>query len=99
MVSALLAVEDLDVDDALRTAIATLTTTVLLSVILHGLTADVFAARYGAWIDRTRPPAETRHRDRASPSPVARALASPPLLTRCRTARRRRRRAVRQEGE
>ena len=33
MVFALLAVEDLDVDDALRTAIATLTTTVLLSVI------------------------------------------------------------------
>ena len=60
MVFALLAVEDLDVDDALRTAIATMAMTVLLSVILHGLTADVFAARYGAWIDRTRPPAETR---------------------------------------
>jgi NhaP-type Na+/H+ or K+/H+ antiporter len=66
MVSALLAVEDLDVDGALRTALATLTTTVLLSVILHGLTADVFAARYGAWIDRTRPPAETEPRPRRS---------------------------------
>ena len=33
MVSALLAVEDLDVDDALRTAIATMAMTVLLSVI------------------------------------------------------------------
>ena len=59
VVFALLAVEDLDVDDALRTAIATMAMTVLLSVILHGLTADVFAARYGAWIRRTRPPAET----------------------------------------
>ena len=59
VVFALLAIEDLDVDDALRTAIATLAMTVLLSVILHGLTADVFAARYGAWIDRTRPPTET----------------------------------------
>ena len=56
---ALLAIEDLDVDDALRTAIATLAMTVLLSVILHGLTADVFAARYGAWIDPTHPPTET----------------------------------------
>ena len=55
MVFALLAIEDLDADVALRTAIATLTMTVLLSVILHG-TADVLAAQYGAWIDRTRPP-------------------------------------------
>jgi len=59
VVFALLAVEDLDVDDALREAITTIAMTVLLSVILHGLTADVFAARYGAWIDRVRPPAET----------------------------------------
>ena len=59
VVFALLAVEDLDVDASLREAIATLAMTVLLSVILHGLTADVFAARYGAWIDRVRPPAET----------------------------------------
>ena len=59
VVFALLAVEDLEVDDSLRTAIATLAMTVLLSVILHGLTADVLAGRYGAWIDRTRPPTET----------------------------------------
>ena len=59
VVFALLAVEDLEVDDSLREAIATLAMTVLLSVILHGLTADVFAARYGTWIDRVRPPAET----------------------------------------
>jgi len=59
VVFALLAVEDLEVDDSLREAITTLAMTVLLSVILHGLTADVFAARYGTWIDRVRPPAET----------------------------------------
>ena len=58
VVFALLAVEDLDMDDALRTAISTIAMTVLLSVILHGLTADVLAERYGAWIDRTRPPTE-----------------------------------------
>ena len=75
VVFALLAIEDLDVDDALRTAIATLAMTVLLSVILHGLTADVLAARYGAWIDRTRPPTETaaatEPRPRRSPGAVA----------------------------
>ena len=59
VVFALLAVEDLDVDDALRQALATITITVLLSVILHGVTADVFATRYGAWIHRERPTAET----------------------------------------
>ena len=59
MVFALLAVEDLDVGDSLREAIATIALAVLLSVILHGLTADLFATRYGEWIDRVRPPAET----------------------------------------
>ena len=59
VVFALLAVEDLEIDDSLRTAISTLALTVLLSVILHGLTADMFATRFGAWIDRERPPAET----------------------------------------
>jgi NhaP-type Na+/H+ or K+/H+ antiporter len=59
VVFALLAVEDLEVDDSLRTAIATLAMTVLLSVVLHGLTADLFASRYGAWIEQHRPPTET----------------------------------------
>jgi NhaP-type Na+/H+ or K+/H+ antiporter len=59
VVFALLAVEDLEVDDALRTAISTMAMTVLLSVILHGLTADVFARRYGDWVARERPSTET----------------------------------------
>ena len=59
VVFALLAVEDLELNDSLRTAIATLAMTVLLSVILHGLTADVFARRYGDWVERVRPVHET----------------------------------------
>jgi len=59
VVFALLAVEDLEVDDSLRTAVSTIALTVLLSVVLHGVTADLLAARYGAWVDRERPRAET----------------------------------------
>ncbi len=59
VVFALLAVEDLDLDEPLRAALSAITVTVLLSVLLHGLTADVFANRYGAWVARESPPAET----------------------------------------
>jgi len=60
VVFALLAIEDLEVDDSLRTAVSTIALTVLLSVVLHGVTADLLAARYGAWVDRERPRAETK---------------------------------------
>jgi NhaP-type Na+/H+ or K+/H+ antiporter len=59
VVFALLAIEELELDDSLREALAVITVTVLLSVILHGLTADVFATRYGAWIAREQPSSET----------------------------------------
>ena len=59
VVFALLAVEDLAVDESLRTAISTLAMTVLLSVIMHGLTADVLARRYGEWIEQVRPKTES----------------------------------------
>jgi len=59
VVFALLAVEDLEVDDSLRTAVSTIALTVLLSVVLHGVTADLFATRYGTWVDRERPRVET----------------------------------------
>ena len=59
VVFALLAIEDLEVDDSLRTAVSTIALTVLLSVVLHGVTADLFATRYGAWVDRERPRVET----------------------------------------
>jgi len=58
VVFALLAVEDLEIDESLRTAVATLALTVLLSVVLHGVTADLLATRYGAWVDDHRPPVE-----------------------------------------
>ena len=78
VVFALLAVEDLEVDDSLRTAVSTLALTVLLSVVLHGLTADVFATRYGAWVDgngRRR----DRTGDRTTCPPIARAAMASPL--------------------
>ena len=59
VVFALLAIEDLEVDDSLRTAVSTIALTVLLSVVLHGVTADLFATRYGVWVDRERPRVET----------------------------------------
>jgi NhaP-type Na+/H+ or K+/H+ antiporter len=58
LVFALLAIEDLDRDGPLRTVTATITVTVLLSVVLHGVTADPLARRYGRWVERVRPPAE-----------------------------------------
>jgi NhaP-type Na+/H+ or K+/H+ antiporter len=58
VVFALLAVEDLQVDDSLHTAVSTIALTVLLSVVLHGVTADMFATRYGAWVDKQHPPVE-----------------------------------------
>lgn len=59
VVFALIAVESLDVDDELQRAIAAIALTVLLSVLAHGLSADVLAARYGRWVTRTAPVAET----------------------------------------
>ncbi len=59
VVFALIAVEDLEMDEPLRQAVAAIGLTVVLSVLAHGLTADVLAARYGAWASRTAPRAET----------------------------------------
>ncbi len=59
VVFAVIAAEELETDDSLRTAITILAATVMLSVIAHGATADVLAKRYGQWVDRTNPPTET----------------------------------------
>ncbi len=59
VVFGLIAVETLEVDDDLRRAVAAIALTVVFSVLAHGLTADVLAARYGAWVERTHPAAET----------------------------------------
>ncbi|KRF41210.1 sodium:proton antiporter [Terrabacter sp. Soil810] len=47
-------------DPAVQTLIGAVATTVLLSVVLHGLTAGPWAQRYGDWAQRTRPTVETQ---------------------------------------
>ena len=58
VVFALLAAEELPDNGDLAAVTGTIALTVLLSVVLHGATADIGAQRYGAWTARTRPPAE-----------------------------------------
>ena len=68
VVFALLAIEGLDDTPQVRTAIGAVALTVLLSVVVHGVTAEPLAARYGAWVARSglrsRRPTR-RSRDRA----------------------------------
>jgi NhaP-type Na+/H+ or K+/H+ antiporter len=63
VVFALIALESLDVDDPLRVVLATMSLTVVLSVIAHGFSAQPLATRYGAWVTRTAPPAELADTD------------------------------------
>jgi NhaP-type Na+/H+ or K+/H+ antiporter len=58
IVFALIALESLNLDDSRRTVLVTISMTVLLSVVAHGVTAEPFARRYGAWVARTRPSVE-----------------------------------------
>jgi NhaP-type Na+/H+ or K+/H+ antiporter len=60
VIFALIAVEALPATPELEAAVGTVTTTVLLSVVLHGLTADPGARRYGGWVNRTRPVEELK---------------------------------------
>lgn len=64
VVFALIALESLDLDDNLRVVLATISLTVLLSVIAHGFSAQPLATRYGLWVTRTTPPAELAQMDR-----------------------------------
>lgn len=59
VVFSVIAVETLPMTAELQAVLATIVLTVLMSVVLHGITADPWAARYGAWAERTRPPAES----------------------------------------
>lgn len=59
VVFSLIALESLVVDEALTDVLATATLTVILSVILHGITAAPWAAKYAAWVNRENPPVET----------------------------------------
>jgi NhaP-type Na+/H+ or K+/H+ antiporter len=58
VIFALIALESLEQDDALRTVLGTISFTVLLSVVAHGFSAEPLARRYGAWAKRTNPPIE-----------------------------------------
>lgn len=58
VVFALIALESLAVDPALVSVLATITVTVLGSVIAHGLSADPWSNRYGAWVSSAGPMAE-----------------------------------------
>ncbi len=55
----LLAVESLELDEALRGALAAVSLTVLFSVVAHSATAQPFADRYGRWSTRHEPSLET----------------------------------------
>jgi len=59
VVFSVIAVESLPMTAELQLVLATVVLTVLLSVVLHGITADPWAAKYGAWASSTKPPAES----------------------------------------
>ena len=58
VIFALIAVESLPESPALEAVVGAMTMTVLLSVVLHGVTADPWAAAYGRWAARARPSEE-----------------------------------------
>ncbi|MGX7678757.1 cation:proton antiporter domain-containing protein [Jatrophihabitans sp. DSM 45814] len=58
VVFALIALEEYPDNGHVAQVIGTIALTVMLSVVLHGVTADVGAARYGAWVTRTHSSAE-----------------------------------------
>jgi NhaP-type Na+/H+ or K+/H+ antiporter len=60
VVFGLIAVEDLPLSPQLEAVIGAVTWTVLLSVVLHGVTADPGARAYGSWVGRARPVEELR---------------------------------------
>lgn len=60
VIFALIAVEELEMTPELRTVIGAITVTVLLSVVLHGVTAGPGAQRYGGWVRSARPAPELR---------------------------------------
>jgi NhaP-type Na+/H+ or K+/H+ antiporter len=58
VVFALIAIEEYPGNAEVKHVAGAIALTVLLSVVLHGATADVGAQRYGAWAARIKPPAE-----------------------------------------
>jgi NhaP-type Na+/H+ or K+/H+ antiporter len=70
VVFALLALESLAEDAALGIVLTTVSVTVLLSVVLHGVSAEPLARRYGAWVQQAQPVEELR----AAPEPRTRGV-------------------------
>lgn len=60
VIFALIAVEELEFTDETRMVIGAITVTVLLSVILHGLSAAPGADRYGRWVQAAQPAEERK---------------------------------------
>ena len=68
IIFALIALESLDDDPAVATALGVIATTVVLSVLAHGVTASPWAERYGAWASQD-PPRHRDDEDRGAPAP------------------------------
>ena len=61
VVFALITAESLgETDPAVQTVVGAVALTVILSVVLHGLSSGPLADRYGRWAERTSPPVETQ---------------------------------------
>jgi NhaP-type Na+/H+ or K+/H+ antiporter len=58
VVFALIATEELPANSELKSVTGAIALTVLLSVVLHGVTADIGAQRYGAWARQSQSQAE-----------------------------------------
>jgi NhaP-type Na+/H+ or K+/H+ antiporter len=58
VVFSLIALESLERNDTLRTVLGTATLTILLSVILHGISAGPGATKYSRWVNRAEPQVE-----------------------------------------
>lgn len=59
IIFALITIEALGTEPAVETVLRVIATTVVLSVLAHGLTASAWSARFGAWARRTHPPVES----------------------------------------
>ena len=59
VVFALIAFESLEDSTDVQTVIGVIATTIILSVVLHGITAAPWARLYGTWAQRTRPAVES----------------------------------------
>ena len=59
IIFALIAFESLQAETAVATVLSVIATTVVLSVLAHGLTASPWSQRYGSWATRNRPTVES----------------------------------------